>query len=176
MNNDALVAALGMDAVAAVHGYRRLVVAEAERRGLRLVSEALSETVRDCAHAHIIDPIDIRLSFRHCPGRPELAGRVLCWGPAHGWSVSHRTANAPLAHYAGPGAAPLLLVPTAPEVVVWATGQTAGPATPPTGVELDDDPEAIRRLLGFTDVAHPQPVRAFRPAARPSDPLARRTG
>jgi hypothetical protein len=34
MNNDALVAALGMDAVAAVHGYRLHVISEAERRGL----------------------------------------------------------------------------------------------------------------------------------------------
>ena len=177
MNNDALVAALGRDAVAAVQGYRRLVVAEAARRGLRLVSKALSEIMWDCAQAHIIDPIDIRLSFRHCPDRPELAGRVLCWSPAHGWSVSHRTANAPLAHYAGPGATPLLLVPTAPEVVVWAAGEIDGPTTPPPGVELDDDPLAIRRLLGFIAPTHPlRAHETFRPTARQPDPLARRTG
>jgi hypothetical protein len=41
MNNDALVAALGMDAVAAVHGYRLHVISEAERRGLRLINGAL---------------------------------------------------------------------------------------------------------------------------------------
>jgi hypothetical protein len=177
MNNDALVAALGMDAVAAVHGYRRLVVAEAERRGLRLVSAALTEIVRDGARAHIVDPIDIRLGFRYCPGRPELAGRVLCWSPDHGWSTSHLTVNAPLAHYAGPGATPLLLVPTAPEVVVWAAGEVDGPATPPAGVQLDDDPRAIRRLLGFIDAEHPLRVpQAFRTAGRQPDPLARRTG
>ena len=172
MNNDALVAALGMDAVAAVGGYRRAVAVEAERQGVRLVSGALSAIVRDCGQAHIVDPIDIRLSFGHCPGRPRLAGRVLCWGPAHGWWLSHRTAGAPLAHFAGPGATPLLLVPTAPEVVLWATGELDGPATPPVGVELDDDPQAVRRLLGFIAAGHRLPsCEAFRP-----DPLARRTG
>ena len=33
VNNDALVAALGLDAVAAVHGYRLAVLAEGQRRG-----------------------------------------------------------------------------------------------------------------------------------------------
>jgi hypothetical protein len=177
MNNDALVAALGMDAVAAVHGYRRLVLREAERRGLRLVSEALSEIVRDCAQAHIIDPIDIRLAFQDCPGRPELGGRVLRWGPAHGWSVVRRNGNPPVSHFAGPGAGPVLLVPTAPEVVAWAAGRLTGPATPPAGVELDDDPRAIRRLLGFIGAERAQPMyKAFLPADRPPRPPTRRAG
>ena len=38
MNNNALVAALGSDAVAAVHGYRLEVVDEARLRGLTLRS------------------------------------------------------------------------------------------------------------------------------------------
>ena len=151
MNNDALVAALGMDTVAAVRGYRRQVISEAERRGLRLVSHAVSDVAMVSADVHIVDPIDIWLTFMHCRGRADLAGRTLRWGPAHGWSLSHGAANAPQSYYAGPGAAPLLLVPTAPEVVDWATGKSDGSATPPVGTELDDDPKAIHRLLGFID-------------------------
>jgi hypothetical protein len=167
VNNDALVAALGMDAVTAVHGYRLHVISEAERRGLRLVSEALSDLEQVGADIHIVDPIDIRLAFLHCPGRSELAGRTLRWGPAHGWSLSHCAANAPLSHYVGPHATPLLLVPTAPEVVRWATGECDGPAGPPVGVELDDDSEAIRRLLSFIDPQRRrQAPEAFLPAAR----------
>ena len=143
MDNDALVAALGADAVAAVTGYRLSVIAEAERRGLRLIGRTLPDE----------DPLDIRLAFLHCPGRPDLAGRTLRWDPAHGWSLSHRTANAPLSHYAGPRATPLQLVPTVAEVVRWAVGECDGPATPPVGIELDDDPRAIHRLLGFVDTA-----------------------
>ena len=74
MNNDAMVAALGADAVAAVHGYRLQVIAEAERRGLRLVSEALCGVVRLAADVClVVDPIDIRLTFGHVsrPGRPH---------------------------------------------------------------------------------------------------------
>jgi hypothetical protein len=104
-----------------------------------------------------IDPIDIRLTFLHCPGRADLAGRTLRWCPAHGWSVSHRTANAPLSYYAGPVATPLLLVPAAPEVVDWATGEFDGLATPPVGVDLDDDAEAIHRLLGYLDDGRQRP-------------------
>jgi hypothetical protein len=167
VNNDALFAALGVDAGAAVNGYRLDVISEAERRGLRLVSEALSDVVQVFAEIGNADPIDIRLAFLHCPGHPELAGRTLRWGPAHGWSLSHRAANAPLSYYAGPGASPLLLVPTAPEIVEWAIGACDGPGRPPVGVELDDDPEAIRRLLSFI---HPQhrlrASEAFQPAAR----------
>jgi hypothetical protein len=47
VNNDALVAALGPDTVAAaVHGYRLAVIREAERRGLTLVSEPLSAVIQ----------------------------------------------------------------------------------------------------------------------------------
>ncbi|MFC4941935.1 hypothetical protein [Pseudonocardia sp. GCM10023141] len=138
MNNDALVAALGMDAVAAVGGYRAQVMGEAGRRGLRLADDALPG----------LDPLDIRLSFRHCAGRGDLAGRTLRWSSAHGWSLSHLTANGTMSYYAGPQAGPLLLVPSASEVVDWALGACDGPATPPVGVDLDDDPRAIRRLIG----------------------------
>jgi hypothetical protein len=153
VNNDALFAALGVDAGAAVNGYRLDVIFEAERRGLRLVSRAPSEVVQVSAEIDNAEPIDIQLAFLHCPGHPELAGRTLRWDPARGWSSSHCAANAPLSYYAGPGASPLLLVPTAHEVVEWAIGACDGPATAPVGIDLDDDPEAIRRLLSFI---HPQ--------------------
>jgi hypothetical protein len=82
MNNDALVAALGMDAVAAVHGYRLAVRDEAAERGIYLVSEQLSGVIvvspGECV---IVDPIDIRLAFVHTSGRRGLAGRTLTWDP-----------------------------------------------------------------------------------------------
>ncbi|MHA6781099.1 hypothetical protein ACVGOW_08890 [Pseudonocardia saturnea] len=152
MDNDALVAALGMDAVAAVTGYRSRVISEAGRHGLRLVAEPNTNFVEeDCAEGREVDPIEIRLRFVHCPGRAELAGRTLRWCPARGWSLSHYSANAPLSYYAGPDASPIRLVPAAPAVLDWATGAGDGPATPPVGVELDEDPEAIRRLHSFAD-------------------------
>ncbi len=166
MNNNALVAALGADAVAVVHGYRLDVISEAERRGLRLVSEGHSGVVQVSAEIGNTDPIDIRLAFMHCPGHPELAGRTLRWGPAHGWSLSHRMANAPLSYYATPGATPLHLVPTASQVVEWATGECDGPARPAVGIELDDDPEAIRRLLSFIPQRGLKATRAFQWAGR----------
>lgn len=79
MNNDALFAALGVDAVVAVNGYRLDVISEAGRQGLRLVSEADSDVVQVFAEIGNADPIDIRLAFLHCPGHPELAGRTLRW-------------------------------------------------------------------------------------------------
>jgi hypothetical protein len=38
--------------------------------------------------------------------------------------------------------------------VDWATGAFDGPATPPVGVDLDDDAEAIHRLLGYLEDRH----------------------
>lgn len=151
MNNDAFVAALGRDAVTAVHGYRLHVISEAERRELRLMSEALADVGSLSSEADSLDPIDIRLTFLHCPGRADLAGRTLRWCPAHGWSLSHRTASAALSYYAGSTATPLLLVPAPSEVLDWATGEFDGPATPPVGVDLDNDAAAIHRLLGYLD-------------------------
>lgn len=151
MDNYALVAALGADAMAAVKGYRSRVVSEAGRRGLRLVVEPSTDLVQDCADARAADPIDIRLRFVHCSGRADLAGRTIRWCPARGWSLSHYSANAPLSYYAGPYASPILLVPAAPAVVDWAAGACDGPAAPALGVELDDDPEAIRRLHSYAD-------------------------
>ena len=63
VNNDALVAALGRDAVTAVACYRERVVAEAARQGLRLVGGPL------------VDPIDIRLRIGPSRRRPWLTGR-----------------------------------------------------------------------------------------------------
>ena len=151
MNNDALVAALGMDAVAAVHGYRHAVRAEATHRGLCLISQPLSDVVAvSPGVCVIVDPIDIRLAFVHARGS-NLTGRTLTWNPEHGWAMSHRTASGPLCFYAGPGAGSLDLVPTPPQVLDWAVGELDGNGMPPARVDLDDDPEAIRRLLGFLD-------------------------
>ena len=156
MNNDALVAALGMDAVAAVHGYRLRVISEAGRRGLRLISEALSDMGQLSSAVHVvIDPIDINLVFVDNSSRAGLAGRMLTWGPAHGWALS-RPGDPPLSYYASPRACPLHLVPTASELLAWVTdeldGRQTGHSTPPRSLELDDDPAAILRLLSFTDL------------------------
>ena len=140
MDGNALVAALGQDTAAAVRGYRERVLREAAHRGLRL---------DDRGGAREATLLGIRLAFGFSPGRPELTGRTLSWGPAHGWALSHPSAGGPLAHYAGPGATPRCLVPEPAEVVDWACAEPVGPARPPRGVELDDDPVAIRRLLLF---------------------------
>ncbi|MCO1654117.1 hypothetical protein [Pseudonocardia humida] len=140
MDGNALVAALGQETAASVRGYRERVLREAARRGLRLDDRG---GVREATL------LGIRLAFGFCRDRPELTGRTLSWGPAHGWSLSHRTAGGPPAHYAGPGATPRCLVPEPADVVEWAVGEPAGSASPPRGVELDDDPVAIRRLLRF---------------------------
>jgi hypothetical protein len=151
MNNDALVAALGMDAVAAVHGYRLAVCAEATQRGLCLISQPLSDVVAvSPGTCVIVDPIDIRLAFMRTRGS-DLTGRTLAWNPEHGWAMSHRTASGPLCFYARPRAEPLDLVPTPPQVLDWAVGELHGSGVPPARVDLDEDPEAIRRLLGFLD-------------------------
>jgi hypothetical protein len=155
VNNDALVAALGPDAVAAVHGYRAAVIEEAERRGLVLVSEPLSDVVRDSAGAFVvIDPVDIRLTFRAKPGL-ALAGRTLRWCPAEGWSIARGRLDLPGRYLASPEATPLELVPTPAEVIDWACAQPAGSVEPPVGIELDDDADAIHRLLALVDRQHP---------------------
>ena len=152
MNNDALVATLGLDAVAAVRGYRLQVISEAARRGLRLVSEVPSELVRASADAHVvIDPIDIRLIVLHSLECGDLGGGMLSWSPARGWAVSRSTAHPPFSYRAGPGARPIDLVPTASQVVDWVADRHVGSAIPPAGVELDDDPAAIQTLLGFVN-------------------------
>jgi hypothetical protein len=174
VNNDALVASLGLDAVAAVHGYRLAVLDEAERRGIRLASEALSavEAVPGTG-CHVVDPIDIRLAFGHVPGRPELAGRTLRWAPAHGWSLSHRLANGVLCYFASADAVPIDLVPLPPLVIEWAIGDADSSAIPPSDIGLDDDPEAVRRLLSYLDPGHRLPAAAaFAPTRdRADDPV-----
>ncbi|MBA3280131.1 MAG: hypothetical protein H0U22_15750 [Geodermatophilaceae bacterium] len=176
MNNDALVAALGMDAVAAVHGYRQQVISEADRRGLRLVSEALSDVVQLSTEVYtVVDPIDIRLAVLPCRGRGrgDLADPMLRWDPAHGWSLSYRGEHSPRDHYAGTHAAPLDLVPTAAEVVAWAIsvldGHTVGHRAPPRHLDLDDDPGAIRLLLGFASTTQPEPGQTSRAAVEHND-------
>jgi hypothetical protein len=154
VNNDALVAALGPDTVAAVHGYRLAVIREAERRGLTLVSEPLSAVVQLTAGCVVVDPVDIRLTFRAASGF-KLANWALRWCPAEGWSIARDRLDPPARYLAGPGATPLQLVPTAEEVVDWACAQPLGSNEPPRGLGLDDDVAAIQRLLGFVDRQHP---------------------
>ena len=67
VNNNALVAALGSDAVAAVHGYRLEVVEEARLRGL---------TLRSAPTGPGADPLDVRLVFADGPAG-ALTGQVL---------------------------------------------------------------------------------------------------
>jgi hypothetical protein len=153
MNNDALFAALGTDAVAAVHGYRLHVIAEAGRRGMRLVNEPLPGVGRRAADGGGIDPLDIRLIFDRCPARGDLAGGALSWTAEHGWSCRPGD-GAPRRYYAGPSASALDLVPRAASVLDWVTGAGASRSVTipsPPNVELDDDPDAIKRLLGFVE-------------------------
>lgn len=164
MNNDALVAALGADTVAAVHGYRLAVIREAERRGLTLVSESLSAVIQLSAGCVVVDPVDIRLTFRAASGF-KLANWALRWCPAEGWSIARDRLDPPTRYFAGAGASPLQLVPTAEEVVDWACAQPAGSNEPPRGLGLDDDVAAIERLLGFVDQQHPMSLyQAYLPA------------
>ena len=152
MNNDALVAALGPNTVAAVHGYRAAVIEEAERRGLVLVSEPLSDLAQNSTGAFVvIDPVDIRLTFRAKPGL-ALAGRTLRWCPAEGWSIARSRLDLPARYLTSPEATPLEPVPTPAEVIDWACAQPAGSVEPPVGV-------ARRRRR------HPPAPRLRRPAA-----------
>ena len=139
MNNNALVAALGSDAAAAVHGYRVAVVDEARVRGL---------TLRAARTSAAADPIDIRLVFADGPGG-ALTGQVLTWGPERGWSIARTAADPSPRYLAGPLALPIDLVPTPADVLDRVTGGRRGSTVPPLQVELDDDPAAVRRLLRF---------------------------
>jgi hypothetical protein len=170
MNNDALVAALGLDAVAAVHGYRLAVLAEGHRRGASLVSEALSDVVPiSSGVCVVIDPIDIRLTFVEHRSRPYLAGHTLTWNPSRGWFLFGPAPGDPQRFYAGPAAMPLNLVPTPMQVLDWAANPQTGTTAPPTGIDLDDDPDAISRLLGFVDPDHRVPCYdAFAPGSTPN--------
>ena len=169
MNNDALVAALGLDAVAAVHGYRLAVLAEGRRRGARLVSEALSDVVPiSSGVCVVIDPIDIRLTFAEHHSRPELACHTLTWNPSQGWCLSGPAPADPQRFYAGLTAVPLDLVPTPAVLLDWAADARTGATAAPTGIDLDDDPAAIGRLLGFIDPDHRVPFYdAFAPGSMP---------
>jgi len=165
MNNHALLAALGRDAVDAVDGYRLAALAEAERRRLFLVPEApQADAAVGRATIDETAAIDIRMVFVYCRAHPELAGRTLHWVPEHGWSMSHRLANRPLCYYAGGyhagvAAEPLQLVPTPPELLDWAVADPIGAACPPVGVRLDDGAHAIDRLRTFLDPGPRRPIR-----------------
>jgi hypothetical protein len=158
MNNHALIAALGPDAVDTVHGYRVAVLAEAERRRLCLAAEAVpvdaAVTPRGFAG---IGAVAIRLAFIYCRSRPDLAGRTLQWGPEQGWSMSHRLANRPLCYYARSVTEPPQLVPSPPELLDWAVAEPSGGAYPPATGQLDNNADAIERLLKFVDPVHSLP-------------------
>jgi hypothetical protein len=171
MNNDALVAALGMHAVAAVQGYRRRVVAEAARRGLTLASAPLTDLVHPSTGAcAATDPIDIRLVARIATNGDDRTRPMLLWNPAQGWSIS-ATGGAPISYYAGPHSSPLQLVPNAKELLTWVSDELSGRATghpaAPKNLELDDDPAAIKRLLDCIDSGGRTPLhRVSRPPVR----------
>jgi hypothetical protein len=168
VNNDALVAVLGPDTVAAVHGYRLAVIRQAERRGLALVSEPLSGVMQLAGGYVVVDPVDIRLTVRATPDLPPT-WRSLRWCPAEGWSVAHGRLDPPARYFTGPDATPGQLVPTAAEVVDWACAQPAGSTEPPIGLELDDDVAAVHRLLRFVDRQHPMSLhRAHHPMPAPA--------
>ena len=114
MDNNALVAALGSDAVAAVHGYRLEVVERGPVRGL-----TLRPARPDPDH-----PIDVRLVFADGPAG-VLTGQVLAWGPDRGWSIARSVADAAPRYLAGPLARPLDLVPTPAEVLDRVIGESA---------------------------------------------------
>ena len=79
------------------------MIEEAERRGLVLVSEPLSDVVQDSGGGYVvIDPVDIRLTFRAKPGL-ALAGRALRWCPLDGWSIARSQLDPPARYLAAPG-------------------------------------------------------------------------
>jgi hypothetical protein len=111
VNSDALVAALGPDAVAAVHGYRLALLAEADRRGLRLVSEAPTDAVPGAAgRCVVVDPIDIRLAFVYPPSRrprrtdPDVGSRARLVPVAPACERATLLLRKHRRHPAGPGA------------------------------------------------------------------------
>ena len=143
VNNNALVAALGSDAVAAVYGYRLEIVEQARLRGLTLRPPAPARHRPD----------------RHPPGLRRRSGRAADRGGARVESgtrlVDAGSAADPSSRYlAGPLARPLDLVPTPADVLYRLTGEARGSKVPPLDVELDDDPAAIRRLLRFATARH----------------------
>jgi len=148
MDNDALIAALGVDAIAATRGYREAVVADAARRGLVLTRGAPPGPT---AGTRTADPVDVVLTV--VDGRGDLRGRSLRWSPETGWSSSAPGDPVPVRYRATAGAVPLDLVPTAAEVLDWVVGLDATPTPdgtqPPDGVELADDPAALHRLIDF---------------------------
>ncbi len=75
--NDALVRAHAIDAIAAVRGYRVQVIAEAVRRGLRLVTISPSVLVPVSPGA---GPVEIRLMI--CPAAAGMISRGGCSGGA----------------------------------------------------------------------------------------------
>jgi hypothetical protein len=115
----------------------------------------------------VTDPIDIRVNIIG-PVDTELAGSTLAWSPSQGWSLTPPAAVPRF--YAGPAAAPLDLIPLPAEVLDWATNGAVGD-DPPVGIELDDDPDALRRLLAFIGPRRRVPLfQGFAPGSRPAGP------
>jgi hypothetical protein len=63
----------------------------------------------------------------------------------------------------------LYALPEPPHLLDWATDRRDGANTPPVGVDLDDDPAAICRLLAFIDPTRRVPLYdAFAPSSPPN--------
>ncbi len=111
--NDASVAAHGIDAIAAVRGYRVQVIAEAARRGQLLVTVSPSVPVPASPDACLlIGPVEIRLMIPPSRGRDDPARRMLGWSPAHEWAVAQSATRPPFAYHADDCDRPVELVPT----------------------------------------------------------------
>ncbi len=117
MSSSARVAAYTVHAIATVHRYRLEVIAEARRRGLRLVSEAPSDLTQPLAgDCLVIDTADIRLIILDGPGG---GGARLRWNPDTGWWLARPGTDAHRNSYARADASPLDLLPPAQALLDW---------------------------------------------------------
>ncbi len=128
MHSDALVAALGVETVAAVHGYRLEVIAEARRRGLSLVSEAPSDLLSPFAGDFgLSDTADIRLIILE---GPDGGGARLRWKPDTGWWLARPGANPDRNSYVSADALGFDLVPAASALLDWVARKLHGAHRP----------------------------------------------
>ncbi|MBA3367355.1 MAG: hypothetical protein H0T99_01545 [Geodermatophilaceae bacterium] len=128
MHSDALVAALGVETVAAVHGYRLEVIAEARRRGLSLVSEAPSDLLSPFAGDFgLSDTADIRLIILE---GPDGGGARLRWKPDTGWWLARPGANPDRNSYVPADALGFDLVPAASALLDWVARKLHGAHRP----------------------------------------------
>ncbi|MDQ3579998.1 MAG: hypothetical protein M3443_20855 [Actinomycetota bacterium] len=128
MHSDALVAALGVETVAAVHGYRLDVIAEARRRRLSLVSEAPSDLAPPFdGDLRVSDTAHIRLIILE---GPDGGGARLRWKPDTGWWLARPGANPDRNSYVPADALGFDLVPAAPALLDWVARELHGAQLP----------------------------------------------